>query len=154
MWPWWCVGWYDTVIVSCLVSNVHFSCIVQDSLYHTMGIGTMWHCALASCASLQSIGLFFGCALFWCWMSLCAHFTISSTEFYFIMIFIMIIVTITEIFMANLFILNYTFRLFVTIVLVLQKRNCLDVSAPGHSLWILDWICYLRTPLCHVYIPL
>ena len=25
VWPCWCVGWYDTVIVSCLVSNVHFS---------------------------------------------------------------------------------------------------------------------------------
>ena len=32
-------------------------------------------------------------------------------------------------------------------------RNSLDVSAPGHSPWILDWACYLRTPLCHVYIP-
>ena len=24
----------DTVILSCLISNVHFNCIVQDSLYH------------------------------------------------------------------------------------------------------------------------
>ena len=32
-------------------------------------------------------------------------------------------------------------------------HNSLDVSAPGHSPWILDWTCYLRTLLCHVYIP-
>ena len=29
----------------------------------------------------------------------------------------------------------------------------LDVSAPGHSPWILNWTCFLFTPLCHVYIP-
>ena len=31
-------------------------------------------------------------------------------------------------------------------VLVLQMRNSLEVSAPGHSPSILDWTCYLRTP--------
>ena len=44
VWPCWCIGWFDTVIVSCLVSNEHFSCIVQYFLYHDMDIGTMWHC--------------------------------------------------------------------------------------------------------------
>ena len=37
--------------------------------------------------------------------------------------------------------------------LVLQMHNSLDISAPGHSPWILDWTCFLWTPLCHVYIP-
>ena len=27
-------------------------------------------------------------------------------------------------------------------VIVLQVRTSLDVSTPGHSLWILDWTCY------------
>ena len=31
--------------------------------------------------------------------------------------------------------------------------NSLDVSTLGYSPWILDWTCFLRTPLCHVYIP-
>ena len=34
------------------------------------------------------------------------------------------------------------------VILVLQIRTFLDVSVPGHSLWILDWTCYLWTPLC------
>ena len=60
VWPCWCIGWFDTVIVSCLVSSVHFSCIVQYALYHNMNIGTMWHCALVSSTPSQSIGLAFG----------------------------------------------------------------------------------------------
>ena len=63
MWPLWCVGWYDTVILFCLVSKVHFNCVVQDSLYHDMDIGIMWHCVLVSCTPSQSIGLVLGCAL-------------------------------------------------------------------------------------------
>ena len=38
-------------------------------------------------------------------------------------------------------------------VLVLQMRKSLDVSTPGHSPWILDGTCYLRTSFCHGYIP-
>ena len=48
-------------------------------------------------------------ALFWSWVSQCAPFTISLIEFYFIMIFIMILVTIIGIFMTILYFLNYTF---------------------------------------------
>ena len=92
----------------CLVSSVYFSCIVQYSLYHNMDIDTMWHFTLVSSTPSQSIGLIFGCALFWCWVSLGAPVTISLIEFYFIMIFIMIIVTITGIFMAIHYFLNYT----------------------------------------------
>ena len=36
---------------------------------------------------------------------------------------------------------------------VTKRTNSLDVSAPGHSPWILDWACFHWTPLCHVYIP-
>ena len=72
----------------------------------------------------------------------------------FIMIFIMIVVTIIGIFMAINYFLNYTLGLlYLNMVLVLQMHNSLDVSAPGHSLWILDWTCFLWTPLWHIYIP-
>ena len=54
----------------------------------------MWHRALVGCTPSQSIGLFLGCALFWCWVSVCVPFTISLIEFYFIVNFIMIVVTI------------------------------------------------------------
>ena len=70
----------------------------------------MWHCALVSCTSSESAGLFSGCALFWCWASLCVPFTNSMTEFYFIMMVVIIIGN----FMAILLIYNYTFWLSVT----------------------------------------
>ena len=62
--------------------------IVQDSLYHYMDIGTMWHCALLSCPPpppppSQSIGLVSWCALFWCGVPLCVPLTISLIKFYF-----------------------------------------------------------------------
>ena len=63
----------------------------------------------AACPS-QSIGLVLGCALFWCWVSLCVPFTHSLLE----CSFIMMVATIIGIFMAILFILNYTLRLSVT----------------------------------------
>ena len=47
-------------------------------------------------------------------VNICAPFTISLVAFYFIIIFIMRVVTISGIFMAILFILNYTFRFSVT----------------------------------------
>ena len=94
VWPCWCIGWFYTVIVSCPVSSVHFSCIVQYSLYHNIDISTMWHCKLVSSTPSQSIGLVFRCALFWWWVSLGAPDTISLIELYFMMIFIMIVVTL------------------------------------------------------------
>ena len=103
-----CIGWFDTVIVACLVSSVHFSCIVQCSLYHNMDVGIMWHCTLVSSTPSLSRGLFCLFALFWCWLSLGAPGTISLIEFYFIMIFIIIVVTIIAIFMAIHYCLNYT----------------------------------------------
>ena len=52
---------YDTIIISCLVSYVHFTCIVHHSLNHKMDIGTIRHCALVSSTPSQSLGLVFGC---------------------------------------------------------------------------------------------
>ena len=67
--------------------------------------------------------------------------------------FIMIIMTIIWIFMPIIFILNTGVQAFCSkVVLVLQMRTSLDVSTPGHSLWILDWTYYLRTHLWHVKI--
>ena len=54
--------------------------------------------------------VFWGGALFWYWVLLCDSFTSSLIEFF----FIMIVVTIIEIFMAIFFILNSMFRLSVT----------------------------------------
>ena len=49
---------------------------------------------------------------------------------------------------------SFSFKLIVQasdlIVLVLQMRTPLDVSSPGLFLWISDWTCCLRTPLCGV----
>ena len=41
----------------------HHYCIVLDSLYHNMDIGTKWHWALVSCTQSQSIGMFCVCAV-------------------------------------------------------------------------------------------
>ena len=30
VWQWLCVGWYETVVLSCWISNVLFNCVVQD----------------------------------------------------------------------------------------------------------------------------
>ena len=94
-----------------LGSKCTFSCIVQYSLYHNMDIGTIWHCTLVNNTPSQSIGLVFGCALFWCWVSSCAAVTIFFTELYFIMIFIMINVTIIRIFYGHLLLCERHFRL-------------------------------------------
>ena len=64
----------------------------------------MWHCPLVICTPLQSIGLVVVRALFWCWVSLCDPFTISSWWF----------ATIIGIVMAILLILIYIFGLSVT----------------------------------------
>ena len=101
MYAWW--------TLSCLVSNVYCSCILQNSLYHNVDTGTMWHFALVSCTPSQSIGLFcffvfFWFFLFWCSGSLCIPFTNSSIGLY----FIMRVVTIIRIFMAIIIILFWT----------------------------------------------
>ena len=70
MWLLWCVRWFDTVIISCLAWNIYFNWKIQHSLYHNIDMGNLWHCVLASSTLSESTGLFFGCALFWCWVSL------------------------------------------------------------------------------------
>ena len=108
-----------------------FRCIVQYSLYHDMDIGTMWHCTLVSSTASQSIGLDFGCALFWSWVSLGAPVTISLIAFYFIMIFIMIVVTIIGILMAIYYFLNYTLGF-----LYLSSSGSANAQLPGcFRLW-------------------
>ena len=102
---------------SCILNNWntfflwYFNCVVQDSLYHNMYIGTMWHCALVSRTRSQSIGLVLGCVLFWCWVSLCVPFTNPLIECYF---FMMIATIIWIFFMAILLIVIYTSGLSVT----------------------------------------
>ena len=51
-----------------------------------------------------------------------------------------------------LFILTYTVRLSeIRYFFILHLPTSLHVYASGHSLWILDWTCNRRLPLCHVY---
>ena len=108
LWFGWCVSswWHRFYFVysiyyhvhsmyyCCILNNwnksflIYFNCIVQDSLYHNMYIGTMWHCAIVSCTPSQSR----------CCVSLCVLFTNSLIEWY----FIMIVATIWGIFMAIL----------------------------------------------------
>ena len=112
---WW--GWWFVTLSRPLWrhrDDVHFNCIVQHSLYHKMDRGTMLLCTLVSSSPSQSIELVFGCALFWCWLSLSAPVPISLIESYFFMISNMRVVTIIRIFMAILYFLNCTFRLSVT----------------------------------------
>ena len=97
-----------------LMWSIHIKVLIQNYLYRIMDISIMWHYALVSCTPLQSIGLGFGCTLFWCWVLLCAPFIISLIEFFFIMIFIMIVVTVNGNSMVILFILNHMFRFSTT----------------------------------------
>ena len=98
-----------------------------------MDIGAIWYCALVSCTPSQSIGLCFGCALFWCWVSLCVLLTNSLITFY----SITTVVTIIGIYGHSIYFELHTYTLWNNVVVVLQIRISLDVSAPGHSLWIL-----------------
>ena len=110
MWPWWCAGLYDTVILSCLV-QMYFP-IVQFRIPYII----LWiyvPCCIVHWSAAWCIGLGFGYVSFWCCVS-CAPFTIFLIDCYFIMVFIIIVVTNIGIFVAILFILNYTFRLSVT----------------------------------------
>ena len=102
---------------SCIISKRNkfflraFNGIVQVSLYHDMYTCTIRYCALVNCTPSQSVGLFFKCALFQCWVSLCIPFTNSLIYRYFIMIVAIIII---EISMAILLILISIFRLSAT----------------------------------------
>ena len=53
---------YQGPLLITWVNIVCLKCIDQDSLYHNMDIGTMWHSALVSCTSSQSIRLVLGCS--------------------------------------------------------------------------------------------
>ena len=133
--------------LACLVSNVWFKCIIQDSVYHNMDIRTMWHCELVSCTLSHSMGLLFVvcvdlvlsvilCSFYWSLDRVLFHH--DSCDYYW------------EVLYPLFFILNCMLSLLYWVVLILQMSTTMDVSAPGHSFWILDWTCYLRTPLCNV----
>ena len=72
-----------------------------------MDIDAKWHCALVRCTPSHSVGLFFGYAFFWCWVSLCVSFANSFIKCY----FIRMVATIIWTFMPIQLILTYTFRL-------------------------------------------
>ena len=140
---WRCVAWYDIVIISWLVSNVYFNCIDPDAIYYDMNIATVWHCTSVSHTPPLSIGRIFVCALFWCWVSICDLVSNSLIDCY----FIMTSGNIIGFSGYSIHFLTTQFGLCYYVVLVLQQGTSFDVSAPRHFLWILDWICYRRTPL-------
>ena len=88
------------------------------SWYHNIGICSKWN-ALLSCTQLQSTGLAFGCALFWCWVSLCVPFTNSLTACYSIIIQLLL-----GCLCPRLFILFYTFWLSETSFATTQLPVC------------------------------
>ena len=61
-----------------------------------------------------------------------APFTISLIQLYFIMIFIMVVVTVNGIFMTIIYFLTAFYAVCNYVILVLQMRNSLGVSTPGH----------------------
>ena len=91
-----------------------------------MDIGTIWHCTLVSGTQPQSIRLFSGCALFWCWVLLWAPVTISLIELYFVMIFIMLVVTIIGILMAIHYFLKYTLTTMLFFIFFFSHLNALQ----------------------------
>ena len=141
MWPWRCVGWYGIDILSYLVYNVYFSYIVQDSLYCNMDIGTMWNFALVRCTPSQSTELDLGSTLCWChhgflllipWTSAFYH---DGCNYH------------------RHFMPFYSFWTTYLGFLWLSSSYSANMHLPGcfrlgHSLWILDWTCYLG--LLHV----
>ena len=91
LWDGWCLSWGPwswsvySIYYTCNIHTVYYICIlsnwnrlflrdlnfiVQDYLYHDMYIGRIWHCALVSWTPSQAIGLIFGSALYWCWVSI------------------------------------------------------------------------------------
>ena len=97
--------WYNYSFLPSFKCMFQLHSSVFYFLYQNMGISTLWYNTLVSCTPSRSIG----CALFWCWLSLSVLFISSLTEYY----FIMIVVIISGIVMAILFILKFAFRLFV-----------------------------------------
>ena len=51
-------------------------------------------------------------------------------------------------FMAINYLLIFTVGFFTKVIRVLQMHNSLDVSAPRHSPWILDWACLCSFMSC------
>ena len=79
--PWRCVGWYDIVILSWLVSVVYFNYIVHDSIHY----GYRYHMTLCI-GQLHPIMVYrtvLGCVLLWYWILL-VLFIIPFIAFYFI----------------------------------------------------------------------
>ena len=91
-----------------------------------MDISTMWHCALVSCTPPQSIGLVFGCAPFWCWVSLCVTFTSPLIGCY----FIMMVTTVMYVFLYSYGILLPLYAFWTTILCFLKL--CSLGSATTH----------------------
>ena len=145
MWPCWCIGWFDTVIGSCLVSSLYFNFIVQYYLYHNTDIGTLWYCTLPITVCCNGFGVCVVLAMSVIRCS-CLYFLdriLLHHDFHHVI----------GLLMAIHYFLNYILGF-----LLLSSSGSANAQLPGcfhpaHSPWILEWTCYLRTPLCHVYIP-
>ena len=84
---------------------------------------------------------------------LCSYGHWRYMEFYFIMIFINIFVTITGIFMTINYLLIYTLGFLYISNSGSANAQLPRCFCPWTFSWILDWTCFLGYPLCHVYIP-
>ena len=99
---------WNIVRISNLVSILYYDFMAHCTLCYDMDIGTMWHCALASCVTSQSFGLVYGRALFLYWVSICVPFTNSLATGYSIMVLAIII----RMFMSMALVLIYIFRFY------------------------------------------
>ena len=99
-------------------------------------VWTMWCSELAILHHITVYRVFFGCALLWCWISpSCTGF--AST--------VMPMATPFEPKIKTFW--NW-------VISIPQSLTCRDVCAPGPSSFrLLDWVCYHRTPLCHILFP-
>ena len=145
VWLWWCVGWYHTVLLSCFVSNVHFNCIVQDSLYHNMDIGTICVGQLHPITRYRTVFFFFFFFFFGGGggglrsSGVECHNVLLLDKLPLIMIFILIVVTFIWFFMVVLFILNYMCSRWAppppppTKLLYLRHTHILGLQCLSHS---------------------
>ena len=68
-----------------------------NSLFYNTDISAKWHCELVQLHPITVYRTAFGCALFWCWVSLCFPFTNSMVSCY----SIIMVATIIVIFMST-----------------------------------------------------
>ena len=130
-----------------LVSIAFFSCIVYDSLYYDMDIGTIWHCGLVSCTPPVYRTVFldvcrFGVGCHYAFLLLIPRQRVIQSWWLRLL--------------SRCYLRCYVFW-FTHLGFLKPGSFCSATTyLPGCFClwtfhWIWDWACYLRTPLCHAW---